>query len=203
MSHSTPLTPMIDLIQNRQSIPLLTTPIPTAAEWAHVLAAAATAPDHGRLKPWRFFLVEGEARNQLGSVFLEVAETNAASNTSLTDQQRERTRNLPLRAPCILTVATKILHNHKIPVTEQISATAAATQNIQLALASLGYGCMWRTGDFAYQPKVKQAFGLEDTDEIIGFLYVGTPEKMPPPRTPQDLTSCFSHWQGAAKGEVK
>ena len=188
---------LIELIQSRQSTPLLKAPSPSEQEWQRVIETACCAPDHGRLRPWQFRLIEGDNLKKLGEVFI-TAQTKALADEGQlpTEQQINRTKGLPLRAPAILAVVATLQEEHKIPVIEQISAVAAATQNIQLALHSLGYGCIWRTGDFAFYDDVKKSLGFEASDEIIGFLYVGTPEKAPATRTLQPLESCFQHWQG-------
>lgn len=188
---------LIEQIKARQSIPLLQSPSPSSDQWREILAAACTAPDHGRLRPWQFRLIEGDDLKALGQLFLKSQKKSAAAQgIELTEQQLSRTQDLPLRAPAILVVVAQIQQDHKIPVIEQIAATAAATQNAQLALSALGFGCMWRTGDFASDTTVKQGLGFEEKDEIIGFLYVGTPQKQPPARAPQDLKSCFQQWHG-------
>jgi len=187
-----PTFDFINLMQNRRSTPLLTTPSPSEAQWQECIKAGMSAPDHGKLKPWRFMLVAGDERKTLGRIFLESLEAQG----SVSEQQAERTKNLLLRAPEVLVVAAKVDHEHKIPAVEQLCAVATAAQNIQLALTSLGYGCMWRTGGFASDPHVMAAFDLDPADEIIGFLYVGTPEKQPPERELQSLDTCFSQWKG-------
>ncbi len=188
---------MIELIQSRVSTPLLAAPAPTIEEWHHIISTGCSAPDHGKLKPWQYRLIEGPALKSFGEVLVQAqTKTLADDGKAPTEQQIDRTKSLPLRAPAILAVVAQLQEDHKIPVIEQISACAAATQNIQLALHSLGYGCIWRTGDFAYMDEVKKALGFLAKDEIIGFLYVGTPEKKPAARTLQSIESCFSQWQG-------
>jgi nitroreductase len=64
----------------------------------------------------------------------------------------------------------------KVPEVEQIMSTAAAGQNILLALSSLGYGGIWRTGTFALNKKVNKYLGLNSDQQVLGYLYIGTPE---------------------------
>ena len=61
------------LIQSRQTIlpKRLGGPGPSAAELAQILQAAAHAPDHGQLLPWRFILVPQAARPPLADVFAQ------------------------------------------------------------------------------------------------------------------------------------
>lgn len=186
---------LIQLIQQRHSTPLLTSPAPSAEHWNQVITAACCAPDHGRLKPWQFRLIEGDGLLALGDLFVNAQQDRCLkAGIELTEQQQTRTRELPQRAPALLVVVAQVTENHKIPVIEQITACAAATQNIQLALMDLGFGCIWRTGEFAFDDTVKQGLGFAPKDEIISFLYVGTPQKQPPTREPQELSSCFEAW---------
>lgn len=186
------MTSLIESLQQRQSIALVSAPAPSPQEWDQVIQAATAAPDHGRLRPWQFRLIDGDGLNALGQLFLKAYKNNAAThNITLSQEQLERTKGLPHRAPAILLVVAQVQTQHKIPIVEQVNATAAAAQNIQLALMDLGYGCMWRTGDFAFYDEVKTGLGFASHDEIVGFLYVGTPQKQPAPRQPQDIKSCF------------
>ena len=63
-----------------------------------------------------------------------------------------------------------------VPEAEQMMSTAAAAQNILLALHSLGYGGIWRTGTFALNNKVNKFLGLNNEQQVLGYLYIGTPE---------------------------
>ncbi len=159
-------------LTTRASARELTAPAPDDAALAKMLAAAVAAPDHGRLRPWRFIAVRGEALRRLGEVMaaaLKAREPGAPE--ALLAKEREK----PLRAPLVLVAAAKILPNHKIPVIEQTIAVGAAVQNLIVAAHALGWGTMWKTGAPAYDARVKRALGLDAADAIIGFLYLGTP----------------------------
>ncbi|HET8706429.1 MAG TPA: nitroreductase family protein [Pseudomonadales bacterium] len=164
----------MDLIQGiltRSSNPKLVSPAPQPEQLNTVIRCGARAPDHGRMRPWRFVVVEGEGLAQLGAVFeAATLQDNPQAETAAL----ARARSLPLRAPMIIMVAAVTAENPKVPRIEQIIAAGAAAQNIQLALHALGYGCMWRTGAMAAHPHVKSFFKLKSEDEIVGFLYVGT-----------------------------
>ena len=85
-----------------------------------------------------------------------------------------RERGKALRAPLIVVVVARIQSGSKIPEVEQIVSAGAAAQNIMLAAHALGYGAMWKTGEPAYDLRVKEALGLQASDAIVGFLYLGT-----------------------------
>lgn len=182
------MTDLLQVIRSRASTPRLTTPAPSRQEMEEALACAQKAPDHGRLRPWRFYVLEGEALNALGELFVEAARHKSGT---VEDNQAERLRSMPLRAPLLVVAAAKVLTEHKIPVWEQYVAVGAAVQNLQLALHSMGYACMWRTGEMASDPLVKARFGLGEADQIVGFLYVGTMAEAPKPAEPESAERVF------------
>ncbi|RYZ80091.1 MAG: hypothetical protein EOO68_37895 [Moraxellaceae bacterium] len=101
---------------------------------------------------------------------------------------------MPFRAPMIIVAIAKCQDHPKVPRHEQVLACGAATQNMLNALFALGYGAIWRTGDLAYDEHVKQSLGLEALEEVIGFIYVGTPAKDIPPPPDVDAESIFAVW---------
>jgi nitroreductase len=170
----------IDALLRRRSAKALTDPAPDEGALELLLESAVRAPDHGRLRPWRFIVIRGGARERLGELMAAQLRRKqpAASAESL---QRERQK--ALRAPLIIVVAAVCNATAKIPPIEQILAAGAAAQNIMLAATALGFGAMWKTGDAAYDDTVKVALGLEAGAALVGFLYLGTApaDAMPPP----------------------
>ena len=147
-------------------------PAPDDEALGRILAAGASAPDHGRLRAWRFIVVRGDARERLGEVFAEALRNRQpdAPEAAL-EQERQR----PLRAPLVVALAARIDPRHpKIPEIEQILSAGAAAQNVLLASHALGFGAKWLTGAAAYDDHVKGALGLEPGDRLIGFLHIGT-----------------------------
>lgn len=152
-----------------------------------MLEAAVRAPNHHLTEPWRFFVLAGTAREELGRVMAE------ALRQHLDDPEGEpghaqlvKEAEKPLRAPVLIVVAAKQSNNPKVIPIEDVEATAAAVENLLLAAHDLGLGAMWRTGDAAYDPGIKAHFGLEPGDHLAGFVYVGYPDKefSPTRRTP-------------------
>ena len=143
---------------------------PTKEHLAQVLQAAVRAPDHGRLRPWRFMIIEGSQRLRFGEMLAESAARRVPA-LSAGDLQRERDK--AMRAPLILLVACRIVRGTKVPDIEQVLAAGAAAQNILLALHALGYAAAWKTGEAAYDPEVKRALGFAADDHIVGFIYTG------------------------------
>lgn len=168
----TPLLDAIEALITRASPLALGEPAPGATALALILKAAARAPDHGRLRPWRFILVEGDARNTFGEV---LAAALRRREPELPPSAFDKERGKPLRAPLVIVVAARLREHKSVPAVEQIIAAGAAAQNILVAAHALGFGGFWRTGNAAYDDTVKTALGLDPGDAIVGFLYVGTP----------------------------
>jgi nitroreductase len=138
-----------------------------------LLSAAVQAPNHYKVRPWRFFILTGTARNKLGAVF---AASQADRNPDLPREALDKTRALPLRAPVVIAVAVDKPSEEKVLEIENITAVATACQNILLAAQAEGLAVQWRTGEWARDPKVKEHFGLSIDQHILSFLYIGYPE---------------------------
>ncbi len=165
-------------------------PAPDDAALRKIIAAALRAPDHGRLRPWRFIAIRGEGRNRLGDVLaasLSRRDPNAGA-------ELERERQKAMRAPLVLVVAAHMTQSPKIPPVEQLLSAGAAVQNVMLACHALGYGAVWKTGAAAYDAGVKEALGLEAGDGIAGFVYIGTPAAVPKAPAPLDPADFLRAW---------
>jgi nitroreductase len=171
-----------DLLLNRDSALKLEDPGPSETELDQMLQSAVRAPDHGRLRPWRFVVIRGEQRGRFGDL---LAASMRRKMSDVTAEMLQRERDKAMRAPVIVAVAAHVQKGHRIPEIEQLSAVAAAAQTLMLAAPAQGYGAMWKTGDAAYDPMVRQELGLAPDDEIIGFLYIGKRSggASPPERT--------------------
>ena len=162
---------VIESILQRSSATKLAEPAPDRAQLETLLRAAARAPDHGRLAPWRFVVLQGEARHRLGDAMAEVTRQKTPDvGAEVLDGERRKA----LRAPVIVAVAAAARPHPKIPEVEQLAAVAAGIENMILAAHALGFGTMWKTGGAAYSPIVKRALGLDESDQILGFVYLGT-----------------------------
>jgi nitroreductase len=186
----------LEALLTRQSVPpaFLGEPAPDDAALERILAAGASAPDHGRLRPWRFILIRGAARARLGEVFAQaLLERQPDAPAAALDQERAR----PMRAPLLIAVAAKVDPEHpKIPEIEQILSTAAAAQNILIAAHAEGFGAKWLTGANAYDEHVKRALGLAPSDRLIGFIHMGTIEGSPPAVAHADARAHVVEWPG-------
>jgi nitroreductase len=161
---------LFDALTSRSTAKTYGESAPTREHLDQVLQAAVRAPDHGRLRPWRFMLIAGDQRRKLGDL-LAASARRRVPGLSEGDLQRERDK--ALRAPLIIVTACRVVPGTKVPAVEQILAVGAATQNMLLALHALGYAAAWKTGEAAYDPEVKQALGFAADDHIIGLVYTG------------------------------
>lgn len=141
-----------------------------------LLDAGNQAPNHHRVRPWRFFVLTGEARNRLGDAMTASLRDREPASTP---EQLEKTRALPLRAPLIIAVGVDAPTEERIIEIENVCAAAAACQNILLAAHALGLGAIWRTGVWARDAKVKEFFGLAPERDLIAFIYLGIPDGEP------------------------
>jgi nitroreductase len=171
---------------------VLVEPAPDDVALASILRAATRAPDHGKLRPWRFMIVRGAARQRLGAL---MATALVRRHPDATPAQIEKERSKPLRAPMILVVAAKVDAQSRIPAIEQILSAGAAAENVMVAAFALGFGCAWKTGDAAYDAGIKAAFDLAPGDAIVGFLYLGTNANPPAPPVPVDLDAHVVEWR--------
>ncbi|WP_329715780.1 nitroreductase [Vineibacter terrae] len=183
-----------DLLLNRYSAMKLSDPAPAAEALERILSSAVRAPDHGRLRPWRFILIDGDRRLQFGDL---LADSLRRRRPDAPEDALNRERGKALRAPLIIVVAAACNPAAKIPVIEQILAAGAAAQNIMLAVFAEGFGAMWKTGDAAYDDDVKTALGLAAGDAIVGFLYVGTDSTGPSPLPQPSWRDFVRPWGGA------
>ncbi len=179
---------LIDWINSRRSMGNLDAPAPTRAQIQEAIECAATAPDHKKLRPWRFIVTEGDARHELGLALLEAAQAKAVQDgEELSEKTIKKTRSMPLRAPLIITVVTQIQAHKKVPPFEQMLSAGAAVQNLILALKAQGYSTVWRTGLLCNEPAVKAYFDVGPDDYVTAFVYTGTSPKDEPKRKPIDI----------------
>ncbi len=164
----------LDALLNRVSAPRLVEPAPTAEQRDVLFAAALRAPDHGQLRPYRFLSIEGQARNRLGEVLAQAVQ---AQGGEVTEAALDKARAMPLRAPLVVVVIARLQDHVKVPKTEQLITAGCAAHAIELAAYAQGIGAVWRTGELSHAPLVTAALGLQAGEEIIAFLYLGTPLK--------------------------
>src|SRR5574340_473593 len=164
---------LFEAIHGRHSIKIVKAEEPERELIEKLLAAGVQAPNHHHVRPWRFVVLRGKARERLGEV---MAASQAARVPQLPPEKFDKTRALPLRAPVLIAVGVDKPNAPTIIETENLSAASAACMNILLAAHGLGLGAMWRTGEWASDVKVKEFLGFAPDQYIAGFLYIVYPE---------------------------
>ncbi len=181
----------LDLLATRRSALSLRPPGPDGATLQAMLQIAMCGPDHGRLAPWRFIVVEGDAREAFGRVLRDALRRRVPDAD---DAMLAREAAKALRAPTIVVVAAQVRGGVTIPVIEQQIAAGIAAYNLLLAAHAFGFAGMWRTGASAYDAGVRHALGLDDDANIVAVLYLGTPDAMPRPRAPAAFEAHVRRW---------
>ncbi|MEP6721933.1 MAG: nitroreductase [Variovorax sp.] len=150
----------------------LGTPGPAQSELEQILGAAAAAPDHGALVPWRFVIVPPPQRERLAEVFAQsLHERDAAA----TPEQRGKAREKAFRAPVLMLAIARLgPGNPEIPATERIVSAGCAIQNMLLTATALGYGSALTTGKALQSPALRALFTVDEHEEPLCFISVGT-----------------------------
>lgn len=146
-------------------------PIPRA-QIEMLLDAAVQAPNHYKVRPWRFVVIAGKARDDLGDAMVRALRRK---RPDLDDAALAKERAKPLRAPLIIAVGVDRADDPRVIEVENICAAAAACQNILLAATDVGLASHWRTGESARDAEVKNFLGLAPEQQLIAFLYIGKP----------------------------
>jgi nitroreductase len=179
---------VFETIKRRRSIGKMTRERPTREQIERMLEAATHAPNHHKVEPWKFIVLAGKAREELGKVMADslatrLEETRSEKAQALLNKERGKL----LRSPVVIAVAAEPAKQPKVMGVENIEAVAAAVQNMLLAAEEMGLACMWRTGDAAYDPCVKEWLGLSAEDHLVAFVYVGFPAIPRQERHPTDF----------------
>ncbi len=179
---------VFETIKRRRSIGKMTAQSPTRTQVEQILEAATHAPNHHKVEPWRFIVLAGKARNELGEIMAATLAEKLAS-TEQTNAQAiiDKERNKPLRSPVLIVVAAEHATQPKILDIENIEAAAAGVQNMLLTAEEMGLAAMWRTGDGVYDLNVKKWLGLAPEDHIVAFLYLGYPAIEVQERRPETI----------------
>lgn len=165
----------VDLLLRRRSAKArrMTAPGPDAGELEKILRAGMRVPDHGKLAPWRFIVVEGEAQTRLGKAVFEAYAEETDDGGS---EKHKSLQGFPSQAPVLIVVTSRIKADGPIPKWEQRLSAGAACQNMIIATHAMGYKAAWLTGFAAYSPGVKKALQVPVDDRIAGFLFLGSYE---------------------------
>jgi nitroreductase len=169
----------------RRSVPsrLLGAPGPTPEQLLRMLASAVRVPDHGKLVPWRFVRIAGDARLRLGEFLAARARER---DPEAADAVVEKDRLRFSFAPVVVAVVARPTVPHKVPEIEQLLSGGAVCFALLQAAQALGFGAQWLTGWPAYDPAVHARLGVAEGERILGFVHIGTASEPAPERLRPD-----------------
>ncbi|MBB5754282.1 nitroreductase family protein [Prosthecomicrobium pneumaticum] len=193
----TPVPAMLAVLERRRSVPLRAfadTPI-AAADLARMLAIAARVPDHGRLTPWRFIVVEGEARAAAGRL---LDALYARQNPDLAEAKRDMWTVYMMRAPATVLLVSRPDAAAKVPEWDQVLSAGCAGMNLVTAAAALGYAAQWLIKWPGRDPNAAALFGVGAGERVAGFIHLGRPAARQADRPRPAIGSVVTHWRSPA-----
>lgn len=175
----------LEFLLSRRSRPhkTLTTPVPSREELAPLLTAAARTPDHGKLEPWRFIVLERAALVRLAGEI----DTCGARLGVEADKIAKAKAQYEGAHLAVVVVASPVI-SEKVPEIEQLySAGAVCLSLLNAALAS-GWGANWLSGWASHDPDFAcAAIGLAPHEKVAGIIHIGTQTAVPPERPRPDV----------------
>ena len=180
----------IEFLNSRRSTPAvtLTVPVPDREQLTQLLVAAARVPDHGKLEPWRFIVIEKPAMRRLSESLIRRGDEMGKAESLV-----RKAAAVFSDANLIVAVVESPDRDAKIPLIEQtLSAGAVCLSLLNAALAS-GWGASWVTGFGAHDPIYRESeLGLKEHERVAGFVHIGTPKARPTERPRPDIKSITS-----------
>lgn len=181
----------MELLLGRNSAPRLIEPAPSGDDLERIFQAAMRAPDHARLRPWRFLQIEGEARGELGDLY---AGALRHRKPEVTEVELQKAHRKALRAPLMIVVVVCFSEHPKVPHQEQLLSAGCAAHAMMLACHALGYAGVWRTGDNAFDDVVARGLSLGENEAIVGFLYMGSIDGNYKPLPSMESSEYVTQW---------
>ncbi|AGT09503.1 nitroreductase family protein [Paracoccus aminophilus] len=176
MTHSNPQA--LDFLRQRRSHPpkLLTGPAPDRAELLDLLDIAARVPDHGKLEPWRFIVLERTALDRLAPVLADFVAASGGDEAMI-----EKARSA-FASPVIVAVVSSPVASEKIPEWEQFLSSGAVCISLVNAALAAGYGAAWLTGPATRADFAAAHLGVKPGERVVGLVHIGQRGATPPER---------------------
>ena len=167
----------------------LTSPAPTDSELATLLRLATRVPDHGKLSPWRFLVLKGEAKAR----FVAALEAIAGGRP---DGVKLSAKLGKLKAPPLtVAVISRLLPATEIPEWEQRLSAGAVCMTLITAAQAMGYGANWITDWYAYDADAQRLLGLGEGERVAGYVHLGTSAEAPLERVRPDVEAIVEEWR--------
>ena len=186
---ATPRPAVLDFLATRRSASAATLaePAPSAGEVADLLRLATRVPDHGKLAPWRFILLEAGPKAAYAARLeaLALARGDARAAVKLAK----------LKVPPLGIAVISHPAPGEIPEWEQLMSAGAVATTLLYAALAMGYGANWITDWYAYDPEALAILGLEPGERVAGFIFLGTPREPPLERERADPATLTTAWR--------
>lgn len=183
----------LKVLDARRSVPSkqLGEPGPDTPTLMRMLESAVRVPDHGKLVPFRFIRIAGDARPALGE---KLVERTLQLDPDAADAVIEKDRQRFSHAPVIIVVVARLTPGHKVPEQEQLLSAGSVCFALLQAAQACGFGAQWLTGWMAYDEAIAEVLGVEAHEKIVGFIHIGTPRVEAPERDRPDAAALLSDW---------
>jgi nitroreductase len=175
-------------LRRSAAAPTLGAPAPDEAELGDMLRLAARVPDHGKLAPWRFVVLEGADKLAFEAAVEAVAEGRA-------EAERLKAALIKLKRPPLSVAVVSRPTPGKIPLWEQELSAGAVCMSLLLAAQAMGYGANWITDWYAYDDAVTALLGLKDGERIAGYVHIGAAAEPPAERQRPDMAQITTRWR--------
>jgi nitroreductase len=180
---------VLDFLARRRSASAATlrAPGPDAAQLAELLRLAARVPDHGKLFPWRFVVLQDEAKAEFATRLEAVAARQP-------NPEKAKGALFKIRIPPLTVAVVSRLVEASIPEREQRLSAGAVCMSLLIAAEAAGYGANWITDWYAYDPEALALLGLGEGEQVAGYVHIGTPAEPPLERVRPDVAALTTHW---------
>lgn len=172
----------------RRSTPAVTLaePAPNASQLADLLRIAARAPDHGKLSPWRFVILEGADKTAFAARLDALAQSRGDATLAA--------KLAKLKIPPMAVAVISSPRPGAIPEWEQILSAGVVCTNLLYAALAMGFGANWITDWYSYDAEATAILGLADGERVAGFMLIGTAREAPLERERPDLDPLVRRW---------
>ena len=179
----------LDFLAHRRSASALTlgAPGPSDPELRALLTLAARVPDHGKLSPWRFIVLQGDGKR----AFVEGLEAIAAARPEAAKLHAKLGK---IRVPPLTVAVVSRVVEGEIPEWEQRLSAGAVCAILIIAAQAMGYGANWITDWYAYDEAATRLLGLGEGERLAGFVHLGTPSEAPLERVRPDIHALVTDW---------
>ena len=186
-----PQTPAPDLLRflalrRSPSAVTLAEPAPSAGELDALLRLAARVPDHGKLAPWRFVVLEGDGKAAFAAKLEALAQSRGDATAAA--------KLAKLKVPPLGVAVISSPKPAAIPEWEQVLSAGAVCATLLYATLAMGYGANWITDWYAYDAEAQAILGLQGSEKVAGFILIGTPREPPMERERPNLAPLVTRW---------